>query len=172
MPAAVTVELPDGTEVRATQGSGVISFANTEWDFFAVAGNAQGAAFVRLVFGSNGELTAFENNTLASNIFGSTILFDGARHNTTQQGLQYAAATFGAETSDATGFAFEGVVTAFAAGFEAATANASAMGEFDPDDPDIIRGTFSFSSRVTLLDIPEGNQDFDLNYEGRRVTGQ
>jgi len=169
VPSAVIVELPDGTEVTATQGSGVISLADTEWDFFATAANAQGAAFLRLRFGPNGNLAAFENNTLASEIFGSTILFDGARHNTTQQGLQYAAATYGAETSDGSGFAFEGVLTAFAAGLEAANATAAATGEFVPEDPNLMHGTFEFTSQVTLLNIPEGNQDVTINFEGRRV---
>lgn len=170
VPSAVTIELPDGTEVRATQGSGVITLADSQWDFFRTASTAQGAAFVRIQFGSQGELTRFDNNTIASEIFGSTLIFDGARHNTTQQGLQYAAATFGAETSDSSGFAFQGLLTAFAAGLEAATATATASGTFDADDPDTMRGTFTFSSRVTLLDIPEGNIDDSFTFVGRRVT--
>lgn len=165
-----TVELPDGTVQEVTLGSGVISFADSEWEFFRVAGSsAQIAPFVVIIFGPEGELAAFENNTIAQEIFGATILFDGQRHNTTQPGLQYAAATFGAATADATGFAFEGEITAFAAGFEAANATASAVGEFEGDDIDTIRGTFSFSSRVTLLDIPEGNLDEEFPFVGRRV---
>ena len=134
--------------------------------------SGQGAPFVRLRFGSNGELAAFENSTFAQEIFGSALLFDGVRHNTTQPGLQYVAATYGAETSDSTGFTFEGRLTAFAAGLEAANATASALGEFDPDDPNLMRGLFEFSSRVTLLDYPEGNQDVQFSFLGRRVTGE
>lgn len=169
-PSAVTIELPDGTEVRATQGSGVITLADSQWDFFRTSSTAQGTAFVRIQFGSAGELTRFDNNTIASAIFGSTLIFDGVRHNTTQAGLQYSAATFGAETSDSSGFAFEGRLTAFAAGLEAASATASASGTFDPDDPDVMTGTFTFRSRVTLLDIPEGNIDDSFTFIGRRVT--
>ena len=172
VPSDVTVELPDGTEVRATLGSGVVSLADTEWDFFHVAPSGQGAPFVRLCFGPNGELASFENSTIAQGIFGSTVLFDGVRHNTTQAGLQYVAATYGAETADSTGFAFEGRMTAFAAGLEAAHATASAIGEFDADDANVMRGIFTFSSRVTLLDYPEGNQDSELSFLGRRVTGE
>ncbi len=167
VPSAVTVELPDGTEVRATQGSGVITLADSEWDFFRT-GSA--SAFVRIQFGSSGELTRFDNNTIASNIFGSTLIFDGVVHNTTQQGLQYVAATFGAETADSTGFAFEGHLTGLAAGLEAATATATASGTFDADDPNTMTGDFSFNSRVTLLDIPEGNIDDEFTFVGRRVT--
>ena len=169
LPESVTVQLPDGTEVDATLGSGVISLADTSWQLSRTSSNAQGAAFVTIQFGPEGELARFEESTIASSIFGTTLIFDGARHNTTQAGLQYAAATFGAETADASGFAFEGRVTAFAAGLEAASATASAQAEFDPDDPDTIRGTFTFSSRVTLLSIPEGNVDDEFTFIGRRV---
>ena len=170
LPATTTVELPDGTVQVVTLGSGVISFADSRWEFFRVVDSGtQITPFVIIVFGSEGELSAFEDNTIASAIFGSTILFDGQRHNTTQAGLQYAAATYGAATADATGFAFEGEITAFAAGFEAANATASAVGEFDGDDIDTIRGTFSFVSRVTLLDIPEGNVDDEFEFIGRRM---
>jgi len=170
LPSTVLVTLPDGTQVDATQGAGVITLADSTWDFYRTASNAQSTAFMRVAFGSEGELTRFENNTIASEIFGETLIFDGARHNTTQAGLQYAAATFGAETSDSTGFAFVGQLIAFAAGFQAAEAEATASAEFDPDVPDTIRGMFTFMSVVTLLDVPEGNQSDEFNFIGRRVT--
>ena len=127
VPTAVTVTLPDGTEERATLGSGVISLAESEWDFFATGSSAQAAPFIRMRFNENGSLRSFENNTLAQEVFGSRILFDGRRHATNQFGLDYTAATYGAETSDGTGFAFEGRFTAFAGGLvEAANGRASA----------------------------------------------
>jgi len=172
VPDEVTVVLPDGTEETVTLGSGVLQLADTSWDISATTPSGQGVPFVRLSFGPEGELASFENSTLAQEIFGATILFDGVRHNTTQAGLQYAAATYGAATSDSSGFTFEARVTAFAAGIEAANATASAVGEFDPDDANIMTGTFSFSSRVTLIDIPEGNQDMEFTFLGRRVTGE
>lgn len=176
LPETITVELPDGSEVQTTMGSGVISFADSSWQFFRTAGNnAQGLPFVTVRFGSNGELAAFENNTLASEIFGSEILFDGQRHNTTQQGLQYAAATYGAETSDAHGFTFEGRLTAFVAVLgQAANATATASGEFDGDDINTVRGTFEFESHVTLnaFDlVPEEYIDMEevFDFIGHRV---
>jgi hypothetical protein len=171
VPRAVTVTLPDGTEQRVTQGSGIITLADTQWDLYAVAGNAQSAPFITLRFGSSGKLTRFNNNTIAPDIFGSTIYFDGERHATRQSGLEYTAATYGAETEDSTGVAFEGRMTAFAAGFvEAARVIASASGTFDPDDPDVLRGEFSYSSRVTIASIPNGNQSDSFNFVAYRVT--
>lgn len=166
---SATIELPDGTTQDATLGSGVVSFANSRWQFFQTGPSSQGAAFATIRFGPDGELEAFEENTIASNIFGNTILFDGERHPTNQQGLSYEAGTYGAATADARGFAFEGAVTAFAAGLQAASATASAQGEFQNDDINTVRGTFEFSSRVTLLDIPEGNIDMSFEFIGQRV---
>jgi len=165
----VTVQLPDGTETTATLGSGIISLADSSWEFFTTSINGQGIPFVVVSFGPNGELTEFNDSTLAAEIFGSTILFDGQRHDTTQAGLQYAAATFGAQTADATGFTLAADISVFAVGLEAANATATAMGEFDPDNPDIMTGTFDFVSTVTLLDIPEGNQNLSINFLGRRL---
>ena len=151
LPATVTVELPDGTEVQTTMGSGVLSFADSSWQFYRTGGgSAQGLPFVVVRFGPNGELEAFENNTLAAEIFGAELLFDGQRHDTTQEGLQYAAATYGAETADAHGFVFVGNLNAFVPVIgEVATATAAASGEFDGDDIDTVRGTFEFESQVT-----------------------
>lgn len=170
LPNTVTVTLPDGSQIDATQGAGVIALADTTWDFFRSADNAQSGAFVRVKFGPEGELDRFENNTIAAEIFGDTLIFDGERHSTTQAGLQYAAATYGAESADETGFTFAGRITAFAVGLTAATAEASAIAEFDADDPNTVRGVFSFSSQVTLLEMPEGNLDDEFSFVGRRVT--
>ena len=169
LPDQVTIQLPDGTEVQTTLGSGVLSFADSLWEFVASNGSGQGIPFVTVRFGPNGELAAFEDNTLAANILGTTILFDGNRHPTAITGVTYAAATFGAQTADARGFTFEGRFTAFAAGIQAANGIAVATGEFDGEGVDTIRGVFTFTSRVTLLDIPEGNQDLEIDYIGRRL---
>lgn len=169
LPETVTIDLPDGTTQVTTLGSGVISFADSRWEFFQTGSATQSIPFVTIVFGDQGQLEAFENNTIAANIFGTTILFDGERHPAAQPGLTYAAATFGAETSDSQGFAFEGRFTGFAAGLEAATGSSTASGTFDADDINTVRGTFEFTSRVTLLNIPEGNVDMSINYVGRRV---
>ena len=152
-------------------GSGVISLADSDWDFFRGTGDPGGAAFVRVRFGSDGNLESFLDNTIASEIFGSEIVFDGQRHATAQPPLEYAAATYGAETSDSTGFTFEGRLSAYAAGFEAATATATAMAEFDDSDPNIVRGTFSFTSQVLLFAemFPQGNMDDEFLFVGRRV---
>lgn len=172
LPDAVTVELPDGSRVSADKGAGVASLANTNWSFYRAAGNAQGAAFVTIAFNEDGTLERFDNNTLASTIFGSTIYFDGARHNTTQPGLTYSAATYGAQTADASGFTFAGRFTAFAAGLQAADGEASATGTFDPDDPTTIRGTFYFRSEVTLIDYPEGNQEDEFSFVAHIATSE
>ena len=44
LPNTVTVTLPDGSQIDATQGAGVIAPADTTWDFFRVADNACAAA--------------------------------------------------------------------------------------------------------------------------------
>lgn len=156
LPESVTIQLPDGTETEATLGAGVLSLADTTWEFTQVwpGGALSGTPFVTITFGPEGELTSFENNTVASEIFGDTILFDGARHNTSQQGLSYAAGTFGAETSDGNGFAFVGELNAFAPILgKVAEATATASGVFDADDPDVMSGTFTFDGEV-LVDLP------------------
>lgn len=170
LPPEVTVTLPDGTEAPVTLGSGVISLADSRWQFYRASGSGQGAVFVTIRFGSEGQLAAFEDNTIAANIFGDTILFDGARYPTALSGVSYAAATYGAESSDETGFAFEGRLTGFAAGLEAATGTASAVGEFDPEDADTMHGTFSYKTEVTLINLPEGNQEDEFEFVGRRVV--
>jgi hypothetical protein len=170
LPETVTLELLDGTIIEVEQGTGAASLANSQWQFFRTSPSAQALAFVTINFGPDGELESFEDNTIAQEIFGDTILFDGQRHNTAQQGLQYAAATYGAESVDASGFAFEGRLTAFFAGIQAANGTATATATFDADDPDTVLGTFTFSTRVTLASIPGGNTDDEFTFEGRRVT--
>ncbi len=171
VPATVEVTLPDGSVVDATMGAGVISLANTSWDFYAGAA-ARGTPFVRVRFGDEGNLEAFEDNTIASEIFGATIAFDGERHSTSQSGLTYSAATYGAETSDASGFTFEGRLSAFAAGFEAAAVTATATAEFDPDDPNVVSGTFYFKSEVLLFAdmFPDGNAEDEFAFIGQKVV--
>lgn len=177
LPDAVTVLLPDGTEVQSTLGSGVITLANSQWDFLRVAANGQSVPFVRVQFGPAGELSAFVNSTIGQEIFGDTVIFDAQLHPTSQPPLEYAAATYGAETSDSSGFTFTGQITATVPVVgEVAAATATATAEFDPDDPNIVRGTFTFSvvfaDVVSLLPfpIPEGGLDDEFSFEGRRVV--
>jgi hypothetical protein len=82
LPATVDVTLPDGSTVSVEQGGGAASLANSTWRFLRVAGNAQGVSFLTINFGPDGGLQSFENNTIASAIFGDTILFDGEVHST------------------------------------------------------------------------------------------
>lgn len=170
LPETVIIELPDGTTVEAEQGAGAPSLANSCWEFFRSSSSAQSLAFVTIIFGPEGNLESFEDNTIAPQIFGDTIVFDGQRHSTAQQGMQYAAATFGAETADATGFAFEGRLTAFAVGIQAANGTATASATYVPDDPDTVVGTFTFSTRVTIASIPDADMDDEFAFVGHRVT--
>ena len=126
-PETVTIELPDGTTVEVEQGSGAPSLANSQWQFFRTDGLAE-ALVATVNFGRDGNLVSFEENTFAPETFGDTILFDGQRHSTTQQGLEYAAVTFGAE--NAGGFTFEGQLAAFFAGIKAANGTATAMATY------------------------------------------
>lgn len=169
LPETVTIELPDGTTQEVVLGAGVPSLANSTWDFYQASGAAQTTVFLTISFGPEGNLDRFDGNSIAPQIFGDTILFDGERHSTNQPGISYAAATYGAETNDATGFAFEGILTAFAGGIQAATASASASGTFDPADPDTMRGSFSITSEVTLAQIPGADVNETFNFEAHRV---
>jgi hypothetical protein len=171
LPSTIIVELPDGTTVEVEQGDGVPSLADSSWDFFRTAAEAQGISFVTIVFGAEGNLQTFENNTIASQIFGSTILFDGERHDTSQAGFEYAATTFGAGMADGTGFSFEGRVTAFYAGLKVGEGEASATGTFDPDDPDVLTGTFYYTTEVTLpFPIEGADQEDEFPFIARRVV--
>lgn len=170
LPDEVTIELPDGSTVSADKGSGAEALANTRWSFVRSADNAQGARFVTVQFNEDGNLERFDDNTIASGIFGDSIQFDGDRHDTLQPGLTYGAATYGAQTNDATGFSFAARFTAFAAGLQAAHGEATATGTFDPDDPTVLRGTFYFKTEVTLIDYPEGNQEDTITFVARLET--
>lgn len=170
LPSTVVVELPDGTTVEVDQGAGVPELANTSWKFIRTAGEAQGLPFATISFNADGALEAFDNNTIAQEILGSTVLFDGSRHATSIDGLEYAATTFGAATNDGTGFAFEGRFTAFFFGIAVGEGEAGASGSFDPDDPDTITGTFSFSMEITVpIEIPGVNQNETFPFVAQRI---
>lgn len=174
VPDSVTVELPDGTTTTVTLGAGVPSLADSTWEFF-VTGSldvpaGQSLPFLVITFGPGGELTRFDGNTFSPEIFGDTIYFDGETHNTNQQGFSYTAGTYGAETADATGFSFEGRLTAFAAGFTAANATITASGTFDAEDPDSMTGELTFSVRATVDFIPNANVDQGYAFIAQRVV--
>ncbi len=167
LPATVVVELPDGTTVQAVQGSGVASLIDSTWDF---SQPGAGVPFATISFGPDGNLERFDDSTIAQQLFGSTLIFDGVRYPTTQDGLEYAAATFGAETSDSTGFTFEGRLSAFFSGLLVATGTATASGTFDPDDANLMTGTFSFTSEVLVpIDIPNAEVDMAFDFVVQRV---
>ncbi len=175
LPQSVTINLPDGTTTEAALGSGAHALANSTWAFsqsFA-GGTTAAVPFITITFGPNGEFTSFDNNTIAPEIFGDTILFDGQLHSIPIAGLSYAAATFGASTADDSGFAFVGEINAFTPFVgKAATATASASGEFDPDNPDVITGTFSFVAQVlvTLPGIPTETIEQTMGFRAERVN--
>jgi len=153
LPETVTITLPDGTQTEATLGSGVLSLADTTWSFYQ-GSTITGTPFVTITFGPDGELTAFEDNTISPEIFGDTIYFDGQNHATAFPGLSYSAATYGAESSDATGFSFIGQLDAFAVILgQVADGVAEATGTFDANDPNLMTGEFSFDIIITA-EIP------------------
>lgn len=165
-PETVTIELPDGTIVEVEQGSGAASLANSQWQFFRIVGSTE-ALVATIHFGPAGNLESFTENTFSPEIFGDTILFDGQRHSTTQQGLEYTAVTFGA--GNASGFTFEGQLVAFFSGITAATATATATATYVAGDPDTVEGTFAFFVNVLIPVIPEIPDD-TFAFVGRRVT--
>lgn len=176
LPETLTVTLPDGTEVNVVQGAGAPSLKNSAWKFFRAGENAQGAQFLTLRFGPNGELTRFEDNTIAEEILGSTVIFDGEKHNTGIPNIEYAGATFGAETADATGFSFEALLNVFAPIVgEVASGNANATGTFDRNDADRMTGTFSFDFTLSSLatsvlgdNISEDDLSGNFNFTAER----
>lgn len=168
LPETVTIELPDGTTVVVEQGTGAASLANSQWQFFRTDGAAE-ALVATVNFGPDGNLVSFEENTFAPETFGDTILFDGQRHGTTQQGLEYAAATFGAETGDASGFTFQGQLAAFFTGINVANGTATATATYVAGDPDTVVGTFKFSMQASIPSIPTIPDD-QFPFVGRRVT--
>jgi len=173
LPEAVTVNLPDGTQAEVTLGAGVLSLADTTWDFFQLDsdGSVGRTAFVRITFGPEGELASFSNNTFVTEIFGDEIVFDGERHATSQEGVSYEAATYGAETSDASGFTFVGNLNAFAPVVGVvAEATADATGTFDAEDPDVMTGSFTFAgSTADLPGFPSESFEDEMEFLARRV---
>lgn len=171
LPTTIEVELPDGTTVNVEAGGGAAKLADSTWDFINTANAGQGLPFVRIVFGENGNLSRFENSLLTQDVFGADVVFDGQRRATQQKGLEYAANTFGAQTADGTGFSFEGRLTAFFAGIQVGLGTASAIGTFDPDDPDTMTGTFTFTSSLTIpIEIPNAEQDIEFTFVARRIV--
>ncbi len=170
LPSTIVIELPDGTTTEAEQGAGVPSLANSEWDFVRTSATGQSVSFVRIVFNANGGVDRFVESTIASEIFGDEIIFDGERRETNQQGIQYAATVYGAGTDDGTGFAFDARLTAHLGDFVVGLGAASATGTFAPGDPDVITGTFAFSSQLTVpLDIPGAEQNDEFPFRATRV---
>lgn len=169
LPATVLIELPDGTAVEAAPGDGAPSLANSTWQFYQTSSNAQALVFLTVTFGPEGNLEKFDENSIAPEVLGDTIVFDGNRYPTNQSGVTYEATSYGAGTADGTGVAFEGRLVAFAAGLTAATANASASGVFDPLDPMIMTGTLSISTRSTFPGLEQLNNDVTMTYLARRV---
>ncbi len=172
IPETTVVELPDGTTQEVTLGAGVASLADSTWTFNQDLGGGSFVRFATVSFGPEGNLTSFEDNTLAPEIFGDTLFFDGEVHATSQQGLSYTAGTFGAETNDATGFTFAGILAAFAAGFEVATGNADATGTFDADNPDRMTGAISIKTNVSFPGFEEANVDDTFDFFGVRIDEQ
>ncbi len=171
VPNTVELVLPDGTTITVNQGAGAVSLANSAWEF----SDEHGVAFVTLRFGPNGDLTRFEDNTIAEEMLGSTVIFDGQTHDTGVPPVQYTAATYGAQTSDASGFTFEGQMTATVPILGAiAWGEATATGELDPDDPDVMTGEFTYSFEVSSslpIEIPIATDDLqgDISFIARRV---
>lgn len=161
LPSSIELELPDGTVVSAEQGSGVPSLAEKSIVVYRLVGdNRQTTPALILELNENGSIESIADNTLAADVFGDELILDGARHNTTQSGLTYAAATYGAEDTTG-GLAFEMRLQAYFAGLSAAHGFANATGEYV--DEDTIEGTFTFVSEVTLLAnspiAEQGNQN-------------
>lgn len=149
VPDELEITLPDGTTTNATLGSGVISLANSEWVVTRNFATGQGVPFVRFVFNENGGITEFRDNSIAPEIFGDTLFFDGARHETNQPGISYEAGVFGAGTEDGTGVTFVVRVAAFAVGLQVASAEASVVATIVDDST--MSGTLSFSIEITDL---------------------
>ncbi len=170
LPSTVLVDLPDGTSVEVEEGAGVTALANTTWRFFRSSGTAQGLPFLTISFGPEGNLAGFADNTIAPQIFGSEILFDGEKHETAMSGVAYAASTYGAETVDGSGFAFAGRMTAWYGPIVVGEATATATGTFDPDDPNTMTGTFAFTTELTFFEIPEAEIDEEFFFVAHKVV--
>lgn len=159
-PETLPLELLDSTVIDATLGGGAPSLANSEWVFYRRNANGdRGALLLRIPFGPEGNLVSFEDNTLATQVFGQTIILDGQKHDTAQEGLSYAAATYGGESESGLGFAAQ--LTAYYSVLQVAEGEASAIGEFL--DEDTIVGTFSFN--VEVSDLAESFVGSDMSQE-------
>ena len=170
-PEKTQLELLDGTLIDADRDGGAPSLASSAWDFFRQNDNGTPGLFlVHIEFGPDGNLTGFEENTLAAEVFGQTIILDGERHDTTQEGVSYAGATYGGEAE--TGLGFEVRVAAYYSAFQVAEGYASAIGEFT--DEDTIEGMFTFRTEVSDLAEsfvgPEANQDDEFAIIAYRAT--
>ena len=165
-PETETITLPDGTVVIVGQDDGALSLANSRWEL-----RNGDTAFVTFVFDGGGNLTSFQDFTLASDFLGSEIILDDTKHDTGVPPVQYSAITFEAETSDGTGFAFNTSLAAFVPILgEIASGTADATSELDPNDPDIMTGDFvfdiSFDIPPLLADlIPAGVSLDDIHQE-------
>jgi hypothetical protein len=169
LPSTVIVDLPDGTSVEVEEGAGVASLTNTSWRFFRSTGAAQGLPFLTISFGPEGNLAGFSNNTIAPEVFGPEILFDGEQHATAMDGVTYAASTYGAETVDGSGFAFAGRMTAWFGPIVAGEATATATGTFDPDDPNTMTGTFAYTTEINFVEIPGAEMDEEFFFIAHKV---
>jgi hypothetical protein len=167
LPQALEVTLPSGIVTNAQVGTGPASLANSEWRVYRVANNAQGTPFLTLIFNEDGGISEFADNSIAPQIFGDTIILDGQRHPTTQEGLTYAAAVYGTESDDGSEIAFEVRLRGYAASLVAATGEASAQAT--RIDEDTMEGTFYYKTEVTIVDIPGANQEETLNFRAERV---
>ncbi len=168
LPQSLEVELPDGSKVEAEIGTGPASLANSEWEVYRVSSTGQAAPFVTLVFDENGSITKFEDNTIAPEIFGDTIILDGQRHSTAQAGLSYSAGVYGADTEDGTEIALETRIKGFAAGIQAATVEARVAGTYTDDTRTSMTGVFSYKSVVPNF-IPNGNVEDEFNFRADRA---
>jgi len=169
LPATVLIELPDGTVTEAGEGAGVGSLANTTWIFFRVISPTSRQQFLTISFGRNGNLEGFSDNTIAPEIFGADVYFDGEMHPTTLDGVTYAASTYGAETADGNGFAFAGRMTAWFGPVVVGEATANATGNFDTLDPDTMTGTFAFTTELNFFEIPEAELDEEFPFIAHRL---
>jgi hypothetical protein len=167
LPQSLEVTLPSGIEMNAQAGTGPASLANTEWRVYRVVNDAQGTPFLTLIFNEEGSISEFADNTIAPQIFGDTIILDGERHPTAQEGLTYAAAAYGTESDDGSEIAFKVRLRGFAAGLLAATGEASAQAT--RIDEDTMEGTFYYKTEVTIVDIPGANQEETLDFRAEQV---
>lgn len=141
LPESLDLTLPDETTDKAVRGGGAATLENSRWQLF----NAETGRYIgAFVFVKDGALdSVIENNVIGAEVFGDTILADGAVHATDVDGLSYRAATYGVENES--GFAYEARAIVTFAGVRVATGRATAVGTHDGDQ---MEGTFSYRIRV------------------------